>query len=456
MVGGILMDARKRILVVDDSEDLRDFYKLALEDAGYEVSVASSGQEGLDQAHAHHPDLIVLDVVMPGMGGLEVLARIRSDFAPPLPPVILVSGFDIAEGEALRRGALMFVRKPVTLEGLLAYVKQGVLSRPVSGEVDARERSRATEARRRARQEAARLAGRFSKLFEERKGASLRWLANYFGLGTAALSLLEEDRLPVIAWIGDPSFSRGTDLGERLPQSYEIVETKTSLVIPDASMNPFFATALGKVAGVRFFAGVPVLAPDKTPIGVLCVLDAQPRAMAAEDLLILEHFGSIASSRMLTLERAESEPDRGPAVWDRETFTLLIDAEARLLHRDGGSMELDMVEVDDLRTVSAALAHAPVRERLAASVVGAERMAICKRDRTDGAARELQAVLGEVRAAGSLRAAGAASIAGSGPPAVAGQDLLHLAEVALDNALEVGGGTQRLVLQHEVSAPTMN
>jgi hypothetical protein len=175
--------------------------------------------------------------------------------------------------------------------------------------------------------------------------------------------------------------------------------------------------------------------------------------MAAEDLLILEHFGSTVSSRGLALEPGRSEPDRGPAVSDRETFSLMVDAEARQLHRDGGSMELDMLEVGDLRTVSEALAHATVHERLAAAVVGAERVAICKRDRTDGAARQLQAVLREVTAAGSLRAAGAASIAGSGPPAVAGQDLLHLAEVALDNALEVGGGTQRLVLQVEVSAP---
>jgi CheY-like chemotaxis protein len=446
------MEARKRILVVDDSEDLRDFYKFVLEDAGYEVSVAPSGQEGLDQAHARRPDLIILDVVMPGMGGLEALARIRSDLAPPVPPVILCSGFDMAEGEALRRGALMFVRKPFTVDGLLAYVKHGVLGRPVSAEVDERERARTTAARRRAREAAAGLAGEFMKVFDERKGASQHALADYFGVGTALFALLDDDRLTVLGLIGDPSFSRGTDLGEKLPESYEILETGTSLVIPDASINPCFGAKLRQVAGVRFFAGVPVLAPDKTPIGVLCVLDARPRAIAAEDLLILEHFGCVVSQR-LALVRPESGPYPGPGVFDRETFSLLIDAEARLLHRDGGSMELGVVEVDDVRTVGEAVAHATVRERLAASVVGATRVAICKRDRNDGAARQVEAVLGEVRAAGSLRAAGGASIAGSGPPAVGGQDLLHLAEVALDNALQVGGGTQRLVLQHEVSAP---
>src|SRR5262245_26796283 len=100
-------DRRMRILVVDDSEDIRDSFCLVLEEDGYEVLTASSGQEAIDKTRASRPDLILLDLVMPGMDGLEVLTRLRSDLAAPIPPTILCSGFDLTEEEALRRGALM-------------------------------------------------------------------------------------------------------------------------------------------------------------------------------------------------------------------------------------------------------------------------------------------------------------------------------------------------------------
>ena len=68
---------------------------------------------GFAKAKATRPDLILLDLIMPGMDGLEFLTLLRSDLAPPIPPAILCSGFELTEEEALRRGALMFVRKPV-------------------------------------------------------------------------------------------------------------------------------------------------------------------------------------------------------------------------------------------------------------------------------------------------------------------------------------------------------
>jgi CheY-like chemotaxis protein len=462
--GTALAEAKKRILVVDDSEDLREFYRFVLEGAGYEVIAASSGQEGFEQARAHRPDLIILDVAMPSMGGLEVLDKLRSELAPPVPPTILISGFDMTEEEALRRGALMFVRKPVTAEGLLTFVAQGLLGRRVSAAVDARERALATAARRRAREAAAELvreiearAAPSRRAVEDRAVTELRWLANYFGFGAALFSLMRDDRLTVLHAAGITSFSPGVDLAAKLPQCYEVLETGASLVLADASNHPCCPAGPAGLGVVRFFAGVPLLAPEGTPVGVLCVLDARPRAIAAEDLLILEHFGRLGSSilSLLARGRPESElPDRfGPGVWARDTFALLSDAEARLLHRSGGSMDLAVIEVDDAHAVGGPLATAAVPDRLAAGLLGAARVAIYTRDAADGAARQVQALLREVGAAALLRAAGAAAIAGAGLPAVAGQDLFRLAELALDQALQVGGGTQRLVLQHEVSAP---
>jgi two-component system response regulator (stage 0 sporulation protein F) len=67
----------KRILVVDDEEGIRLLYKEELEDEGYEVDLASAGMEAIEKLKRSKPDLVILDLKMPGMGGLEVLERIR-------------------------------------------------------------------------------------------------------------------------------------------------------------------------------------------------------------------------------------------------------------------------------------------------------------------------------------------------------------------------------------------
>jgi two-component system response regulator len=67
----------KRILVVDDEEGIRQLYKEELEDEGYEVELAERGEEALKKISRSKPDVVILDLKMPGMGGLEVLERIR-------------------------------------------------------------------------------------------------------------------------------------------------------------------------------------------------------------------------------------------------------------------------------------------------------------------------------------------------------------------------------------------
>ena len=78
------------------------------------------GEDALQKIRRERPDLLVLDVVMPRMDGLELLLKMRSDLAPPIPPAILVSGFDLTEAEALRRGAERFLPKPVDPRGFAA------------------------------------------------------------------------------------------------------------------------------------------------------------------------------------------------------------------------------------------------------------------------------------------------------------------------------------------------
>jgi twitching motility two-component system response regulator PilH len=145
----------QRILVVDDSEEVREFFHAVLELAGYRVQTADNGEDALAKVKRARPDLIVLDVVMPGMDGLELLLRLRSDLAPPVPPVVLCSGFDLTADEAIRRGAVRFLPKPVDARDLVAVVGEVLAGRPAAGEATARAVANSSAARDEAHDTAA-------------------------------------------------------------------------------------------------------------------------------------------------------------------------------------------------------------------------------------------------------------------------------------------------------------
>ena len=81
----------KRILIVDDEENIRFLYKEELEDEGFTVDLAKNGEEALEKVDHFQPDLITLDIKMPGLNGLEVLKRIREQKRNL--PIILCSAY---------------------------------------------------------------------------------------------------------------------------------------------------------------------------------------------------------------------------------------------------------------------------------------------------------------------------------------------------------------------------
>ncbi len=82
---------KKRILVVDDEEGLRLLYKEELEDEGYSVELAASGQEALDKIEKDSIDLVILDIKMPGMDGVEVLRKVKDRWKDL--PVVLCTAY---------------------------------------------------------------------------------------------------------------------------------------------------------------------------------------------------------------------------------------------------------------------------------------------------------------------------------------------------------------------------
>ncbi len=103
---------RSRILVVDDEAAIRDSLKMTLEYEGYEFLGAATGQEGLALAEREAPDLVLLDVKMPGMDGIDVLTRLHS--MNETLPVVMISahGTPSTAVEAIRKGAVDFLEKP--------------------------------------------------------------------------------------------------------------------------------------------------------------------------------------------------------------------------------------------------------------------------------------------------------------------------------------------------------
>lgn len=113
-----------RILVVDDSMDNLFLVQSILEEEGYDISLAEDGQTALNKIEESLPDLVLLDVMMPGMDGYEVTRRIRQDGRLPFIPILLITAFDqpsVVTG--LDSGADDFIRKPVEVEELLARVR---------------------------------------------------------------------------------------------------------------------------------------------------------------------------------------------------------------------------------------------------------------------------------------------------------------------------------------------
>jgi DNA-binding NtrC family response regulator len=114
----------KKILVIDDEPIIRTSSKRTLVPEGYEVRLADSGRAGIDILENESFDLILLDLKMPDMGGIEVLKVIMERW--PGTMVIIVTGYSSVDTavEALRLGAFNHIEKPFTPDSLLAAVKE--------------------------------------------------------------------------------------------------------------------------------------------------------------------------------------------------------------------------------------------------------------------------------------------------------------------------------------------
>lgn len=119
------MTDKKRILIVDDEDDLRNMLKFRLEAMDYEVSEAIDGQEGLDKARSDRPDLIILDLMLPKIDGFKVCRMLKFDEKYKHIPIIMFTARAQEKDKQIGKemGAEAYVTKPFDPDILLDKIR---------------------------------------------------------------------------------------------------------------------------------------------------------------------------------------------------------------------------------------------------------------------------------------------------------------------------------------------
>lgn len=120
------MAEQKTILIVDDDLELSDGLRAVLERQGHRVLQARDGNQGKQQVYNHHPDLVILDMMMPRMGGYPVLEHFKDK--PEAPPIIMITANEGSRHKAYAEflGVVDYIRKPFAMERLLEAVDRGL------------------------------------------------------------------------------------------------------------------------------------------------------------------------------------------------------------------------------------------------------------------------------------------------------------------------------------------
>ena len=125
-----------KVLVVDDEWEIRDMLSRFLTEEGYEVIVASNGEEAIELAERENPQVILLDIMMPGIDGIETCKRLKAEEKTRFIPVIMATALWDTYAEAIEAGAEDFVTKPFNLAEISFRVQSIRRVRYLTNELD--------------------------------------------------------------------------------------------------------------------------------------------------------------------------------------------------------------------------------------------------------------------------------------------------------------------------------
>ncbi|HEV7590987.1 MAG TPA: sigma-54 dependent transcriptional regulator, partial [Longimicrobium sp.] len=154
-----------KVLIVDDETAILDTLRILLKREGFAVETAVGGQQGIDRMHESRPDVMLTDVRMPGVGGLEVLLAARA-LDPSLPVILMTAQASLQTAiRAVNEGAYYYIQKPFANDELVAIVRRAAESRQLKRE----NQQLRTEIRRRDRGDAVRPIGKSRSFVESLK-----------------------------------------------------------------------------------------------------------------------------------------------------------------------------------------------------------------------------------------------------------------------------------------------
>jgi CheY-like chemotaxis protein len=113
-----------KILVVDDNIDHRELMVIMLEAEGYKIFTAQDGSEGLEQIEANHPDLVICDVMMPGIDGIQMVKVLRQMPEHINIPILMITAHGDVRANAIQAGANRTIGKPFDLDELINLVRE--------------------------------------------------------------------------------------------------------------------------------------------------------------------------------------------------------------------------------------------------------------------------------------------------------------------------------------------
>jgi CheY-like chemotaxis protein len=423
---------RASILVVEDSDEVRELLAVLLEGDGFSVVACGGADEALALARRARPDLVLTDLMLGATSGLDLITRLRSDLAPPIPPIVVCSGFTGFEREARERGADAFVPKPFdeatirrTVETVLA--RRGVAK---SERDDAEQRSRKLRAKM---IESAKVAtSRFDQFDQPpvRARATVVFLSRYFGFGEAFVVLLRGEELRITD-SSDQQLWR-LDGATDLVLCHDILETASALLVPDLqSLGAEVRDPGGRL--LRFFAGVPLLI-DSVGVGALCFVDQAPHPFGAGDYSLLEAFARRGSAVMSNRETEAPRLWTSSGVMSRDGLAMVLGAELSRMGTTPLSLSL-VAFVGRPPTL-------PLPERTALAQLGDRRFALLvTRPGVDDAQHVLSDFLAAVARAGDFGGAGLVRIEEGGESLFDVRSILAAADHLLDSAVQAAPGT---------------